>query len=141
MFLFLGRGEGWPSLCSSKGKGDSKGDKGGKGSEKGGKGSDGKDGGLISYLKAKPATYFTQILEDGHQRALCESYVLEGKCAHGSECIFGSHGGHPGTVTDAMKKIAKARRDARSERNKQYREQQAQRRAATDTKRKLDGKP
>ena len=132
---------------------DPKGGKGGKGKEKGGKekgkgkGDDGKAGApkgqessskMLEYLRAKPTSYFTDIQSDGQPRALCESFVLQGKCSHGKECIFGSHGGHPAVVTEDMKRVARDRKKARDEKNAAFKKKAQQRKEYAEIKRRLD---
>ena len=110
----------------------------GKGEKGQGKGKGSQVDKMLEYLKAKPASYFTEVLNDGKQRALCESFILTGKCSHGSECIFGQHGGHPASVTDELKGVCKARKEARAEKNKRWRDHNTQKREYAEVKRRLD---
>ena len=122
------------------GKGDSKG--GGKDAKGGGKG-DSKGGGkgnsqLLEHLRSQPASWFTEIRPDGHQRALCESFIIDGKCSHGTDCIFGQHGGHPANPTAEQKRVCQERKVNRAKAQKEYREKNRLRREYAAQKRRLD---
>ena len=138
-------GKGGPNGGPKGDKGDPKGKYGGKGKPKD-EPKGGKDGGakggtvnkMIEYLKSKPASYFTEVQQDGQPRALCESYCLDGKCQHGSECIFGQHGGHPSQVSEEHKKVCRERKAARAERQKKFKESAKERKTYAEMKRRID---
>ena len=52
------------------------------------------------------------MLTDGYQRALCTSFILDHKCANGADCHYAKHGGHPAEISDRMRNVVQARRDA-----------------------------
>ena len=58
--------------------------------------------------------------------------------AHGAECIFGSHGGHPKTITEQMKTVIQQRKTSRVERQKKFKENARERRSFAAEKRRLD---
>ena len=63
-------------------------------------------------LADQPTIFFTTKMPDGYQRALCSSYILDGKCrfeAKGETCLYAQHGGHPQQPSKAMIEAVKKR--------------------------------
>ena len=74
------------------------------GNDDGGKGKVPYPSGYIEgrTLEEQPTAFFEAKLPDGYQRALCTSFILDGKCKHGDQCVYAKYGGHPANPSKAM---------------------------------------
>ena len=90
---------------------------GGRGTDDGGKGGGWKQDYPNAFIPGRaladqPTIFFTTKMPDGYQRALCTSYILDGKCrfeAKGETCLYAQHGGHPQQPSKAMIEAVKKR--------------------------------
>ena len=89
-------------------------------------------------LEDQPVTFFKAPQEDGYQKAMCTSFILDGKCQWGNDCIYALHGGHPARVTDEMKRAIQARKDQKKAKKKRQDEYEKQKKKNIETKRRLD---